>query len=133
MKLRFVRIQVDDQDKALAFYTDKLGFSEKADIMMGKSRFLTVAAPDGIDGVQLILESADAFPPAQVYQKKQFEAGIPALSINTDTIEDDYARLAGNGVEFTGTPEDCGPIICTSFSDTCGNLVFLVQEKPRNS
>ena len=131
MKLRFVRIPVNDQDHALMFYTEKLGFKKMADMMMGENRFLTVAAPDGVEGVQLILEST-AFPPSQVYQKERYDAGIPSLSINTDNIEDDYSRLVENGVKFIEKPEDLGPIICTSFDDSCGNLVYLVQEKPRN-
>ena len=130
MQLRFVRIGVADQGKALAFYTEKLGFEKRADLMMGKRRFLTVAAPQGIEGVQLILEAVE-FPPALAYQQACYAAGLPALAINTDNVAGDVSRLTKNGVVFKGSPADHGPIISVCFDDTCGNLVHLVQAKPR--
>jgi catechol 2,3-dioxygenase-like lactoylglutathione lyase family enzyme len=130
MQLRFVRVLVKNQDQALAFYTEKLGFSKKADMMMGSHRFLTVAAPKGIEGVQLILEATD-FPPSKVYQRECYKAGTPALSINTDDIAGDHDSLRNHGVHFVAAPEDLGPIICATFDDGCGNWVYLVQTKPR--
>ena len=130
MQLRFVRVLVQNQDHAVAFYTEKVGFAKKADLMMGSHRFLTVAAPKGIEGVQLILEATN-FPPSKVYQRECYQAGIPALSINTDDIARDYDSLKNRGVRFLDAPEDVGPIICATFDDSCGNLVYLVQAKPR--
>jgi len=130
MQLRFVRLMVKDQDKALAFYIGKLGFGKKADMMMGAHRFLTVAAPDGIEGVQLILE-AMSFPPSVVYQKALYEAGIPALSINTADISRDHALLKARGVRFVDEPEDVGPVVYATFDDECGNWIYLVQAKKR--
>ena len=128
MQLRFVSILVSDQDAALRFYTDKLQFKKMADIMMGDYRFLTVSAPDGIEGVQLILEPND-FPPAQVYQKARHSAGIPAISITSTDIHADYERLTNLGVAFKAAPVDQGPVTGATFDDTCGNLVYLVQPK----
>jgi catechol 2,3-dioxygenase-like lactoylglutathione lyase family enzyme len=128
MQLRFARVRVKNQEQALAFYTGKLGFAKKADLMMGTHRFLTVAAPNGIEGVQLILEST-GFPPSAVYQEACYKAGIPALSINTDDIARDYAALKARGVRFVDEPEDEGPVICATFDDDCGNLIYLVQAK----
>ena len=130
MQLRFVRLLVRDQEEALAFYTGTLGFAKKADIPMGSHRFLTVAAPDGIEGVQLILEPAD-FPPAAAYQRACHEAGILALAISTDDVSRDHRRLKGRGVRFVAEPEDAGPVIGATFDDGCGNLVYLAQAKPR--
>jgi catechol 2,3-dioxygenase-like lactoylglutathione lyase family enzyme len=130
MQLRFVKISVSDQDKALEFYVGKLGFIAKADIMMGSHRFLTVAAPDGIEGVQLILEP-NGFPPASAYQQACYAAGMPVLAINTEDAARDHRRLTGKGVVFRGVPKDLGPIISATFDDTCGNLIHLVQAKQR--
>jgi 4-hydroxyphenylpyruvate dioxygenase-like putative hemolysin len=130
MQLQFVKVLVKNQDEALAFYTEKVGFAEMADIMMGSHRFLTVTALKGIEGVQLILEETN-FPPSKVYQKECYQAGIPALSINTDDIMRDYGSLKNRGVRFLDEPKDVGPIICATFDDSCGNWVYLVQAKPR--
>ena len=126
MQIKFVSISVDDQDKALEFYTKVLGFKKMADIPMGEYRWLTVVSPDGIEGVELVLEPM-AFPPAKVYQKALFEAGIPAAAFTTRNIEADYGRLSGLGVKFRGEPVSQGPITSTTFEDTCGNLIHLVQ------
>lgn len=128
MQLRFVRIYVKNQDAALMFYTEKLGFEKRADMMLGEYRFLTVAAPEGIEGVQLILEPAD-FPPIAQCIDACHDAGIPALSINTSNLQKEYRRLCDAGVVFVDCPQDCGPAATATFDDGCGNLVFLVENR----
>jgi hypothetical protein len=97
-----------------------------ADIPMGQYRWLTVTSPDGIEGVELVLEPIN-FPPALVYQKALFEAGIPAMALTTNDIQRDYRRLKEQGVVFRGEPKRMGIISTAIFEDTCGNLVNLVQ------
>lgn len=126
MQLKFISLLVDDQAKALAFYTSVLGFSKMADIPMGDYRWLTVTSPDGIDGVELVLEPM-AFPPARVYQKALFDAGVPATALITADIDADYARLKAKGVVFRTEPTSMGPIKAATFEDTCGNVINLVQ------
>ena len=126
MQIKFTSIMVQDQDQALRFYTEILGFKKMADIPMGQSRWLTVTAPDGIEGVELVLEPI-SFPPARIYQKALFEAGRPALAITTSDIEGDYRRLQEGGVIFRGQPQNMGLISAVTFEDTCGNLINLVQ------
>jgi len=126
MQLKFVSITVQDQDAALRFYTDVLGFQKMADIPMGEYRWLTVTSPDGLAGVELVLEPL-AFPPAREYQQALFAAGIPATAFITRDIAKEYAALTARGVKFRGEPKAMGPIIATTFEDTCGNLINLVQ------
>ena len=126
MQIKFASIMVDDQEKALQFYTTVLGFTKMADIPMGESRWLTVTSPDGIEGVELVLEPLN-FPPALIYKKEQYAAGIPALALVSKDIQADYDRLLARGVHFRGTPKNFGVIISAVFEDTCGNLVNLVQ------
>ena len=126
MQLKFISITVNNQDEALNFYTNVLGFTKMADIPMGEYRWLTVVSPDGIDGVELVIEPA-AFPPAQVYQKALFDAGIPATAFITKDINAEYDRLKKLGVVFRGEPQIMGPVTVVMFEDTCGNLINLVQ------
>ena len=126
MQIRLASISVQDQDKALAFYTGMLGFEKQADISMGQYRWLTVKSPDGVAGVELVLEPM-AFPPAQVYQQALYEAGIPATAFMTKDIAAEFARLKAKGVVFRGEPVRMGPITAVLFEDTCGNLINLVQ------
>ena len=126
MQLKFISLTVSDQAHALDFYTRVLGFEKMADIPMGEYRWLTVTSPDGLAGVELVLEPT-AFPPSKVYQKDLFEAGIPATALITRDIEADVARLTARGVTFRGTPMRMGPISAVMFEDTCGNLINLVQ------
>jgi catechol 2,3-dioxygenase-like lactoylglutathione lyase family enzyme len=128
MKIKFVGLPVQDQEKALAFYTDVIGLIKAADIPIGPSRFLTVAGEDGFDGGQIVLEALD-FPPKAVCQKAMFEAGMPALALNTKDVRADVARLKAKGVAFRGEPQDHGPIISVLFEDGCGNLIHLVEAK----
>ena len=126
MHFKFVSVMVDDQQKALDFYTSVLGFEKCADIPMGQYRWLTVTAPAGIPGVELVLEPM-GFPPAREYQRALFEAGIPATAFTTADVAADYARLTARGVKFHGEPANLGPIVAATFEDTCGNLIHLVQ------
>jgi catechol 2,3-dioxygenase-like lactoylglutathione lyase family enzyme len=126
MKFKFMSIMVHDQDAALQFYTDVLGFTKMADIDMGSYRWLTVTSPDGIEGVELVLDPI-TFPPARVYQKARFDAGIPALALISNDIYSDYNRLQELGVVFRGEPQKQGIITTAIFEDTCGNLIHLVQ------
>jgi catechol 2,3-dioxygenase-like lactoylglutathione lyase family enzyme len=126
MQIKFVSMTVKDQEAALQFYTQVLGFTKMADIPLGEYRWLTVVSPDGIEGVELVLEPL-AFEPARIYQKALFEAGVPANALITRDIEADFARLKAKGVVFRGEPAPQGPIINVLFEDTCGNLINLVQ------
>lgn len=126
MQIRFTSVTVDDQEKALAFYTSVLGFRKQADISMGAYRWLTVTSPDGLPGVELVLEPM-AFGPARVYQKALFDAGIPATAFVTTDISAEVARLRSRGVTVRGEPAAAGPSLVVLFEDGCGNLINLVQ------
>lgn len=126
MQIKLTSILVSDQEQAMRFYTETLGFAKMADIPMGPFRWLTVTSPDGVEGVELVLEPL-GFPPAQVYQKALFDAGIPATAFLTKDIQAEYKRLKDLGVNFRGEPKVMGPITAVVFEDTCGNLINLVQ------
>lgn len=126
MQIKLVSIPVDDQDKALRFYTSILGFETCADVPMGPYRWLTVTSPDGMDGVELVLEPM-SFEPARVYQAALFNAGIPATAFISKNIHADYTRLRSMGVIFRSEPQDLGPVTTCIFEDTCGNLINLAQ------
>lgn len=126
MQIKFVSLTVDDQEKALSFYTNILGFAKMADISMGEYRWLTVRSPEGVEGVELVLEPM-GFPPARAYQKAMFDAGIPATAFITSDIEAEARRLKAAGVVFRSEPANMGPVIVAVFEDTCGNLINLVQ------
>jgi len=126
MQITLTSLMVENQEKALAFYTDIIGFEKKHDIPMGEFRWLTVTAPEGLTGVELVLEPM-AFPPARTYQKALYEAGIPATAFITTDIAAEYARLKKLGVVFRGEPVNAGPVTVVLFEDTCGNLINLVQ------
>jgi predicted enzyme related to lactoylglutathione lyase len=126
MEIKIASVHVDDQDRALNFYTSVLGFVKKRDISMGQYRWLTVESLDGVAGVELLLEPM-AFPPAKTYQKALFEAGVPATVFFTKDIAAEFERLKKQGVRFRGEPIRMGPITAVLFEDTCGNLINLVQ------
>ena len=126
MQIKLASVMVDDQDKALHFYTTLLGFVKKTDISMGHFRWLTVSSPEGVEGVELVLEPM-GFPPAQTYQKALYDAGIPATAFITSDIDGECRRLRELGVRFRGEPTMMGPITAVLFEDTCGNLINLVQ------
>ena len=126
MKIKFVSVTVEDQERALCFYTDVLGFVKAEDVPVGEYRWLTVTSPDGVDGVELVLEPL-AFPPAREYQKALYDAGVPATAFVTSDIHGEVERLTAAGVEFRGEPVDMGSVTGVMFDDTCGNLIHLVQ------
>jgi len=117
---------VDDQDQALKFYAEVLGFVKKTDIPMGEYRWLTVVSPEGGEDVELLLEPM-GFAPAKQYQKALFEAGIPLTAFATDDIHAEYKRLKELGVSFRGEPQQMGSVTAVLFEDTCGNLINLYQ------
>jgi catechol 2,3-dioxygenase-like lactoylglutathione lyase family enzyme len=108
MQIKFAGVMVQDQEKALQFYTEILGFVKNQDIPTGQYRWLTVSWPDGIDGVELVLERV-AVPPAREYQKAAFQAGLPATAFLTKDIAAEYLRLQNLGVVFRGVPKTMGP------------------------
>ncbi|WP_019143251.1 VOC family protein [Noviherbaspirillum massiliense] len=126
MQITLASILVEDQERALAFYTSILGFEKKHDIPMGEFRWLTVCSPEGATGVELVLEPME-FPPSRIYQKALFEAGIPATAFITNDISAEYSRLKERGVQFRGGPKSMGPVTAVLFEDSCGNLINLVQ------
>ena len=126
MQIKFVSIMVQDQEHALRFYTEVLGFVKAEDVPIGEYRWLTVTSPDGVDGVELVLEPL-AFPPAREYQKALYDAGVPATAFVTSDIHGEVERLTAAGVEFRGEPVDMGSVTGVTFEDTCGNLIHLVQ------
>jgi predicted enzyme related to lactoylglutathione lyase len=126
MQITLSSIMVEDQDRALRFYTEVVGFEKKHDIPMGQFRWLTVTSPEGAAGVELVLEPL-GFPPARVYQKALFDAGIPATAFISRDITAEFQRLKARGVKFRGEPTKMGPITAVLFEDTCGNLINLVQ------
>jgi catechol 2,3-dioxygenase-like lactoylglutathione lyase family enzyme len=126
MEIKFASILVNDQERALRFYTEKLGFVKKNDLPDGSYRWLTIASKEAENGVELVLEGLD-FPHLSAFQKAQFKAGIPSLTLYTKDVHGDYRRLRRAGVVFRGIPENMGPNIGVPFEDTCGNILVLVQ------
>ena len=126
MKIKLTSIYVDDQEKALRFYTDILGLVKKADFTNGPYRWLTVASPEEPDGTQLQLALNDN-PAAKTYQQAMFQQGQPAVMFYTDDVKADYERIKGNGAEFTMPPTDVTASIIATVNDTCGNLIQLTQ------
>jgi predicted enzyme related to lactoylglutathione lyase len=126
MKIKLTSVYVDNQDKALRFYTDVLGFVKKADVSNGPYRWLTVAAPDEADGTELQLALNDN-PPAQAYQRALFEQGQPAAMFFSDDLQADYERMKTRGAEFTVPPTDAPASKYARLNDTCGNLIQIAQ------
>ena len=127
MKINLTSVMVDNQDKALRFYTEVLGFIKKKDIPLGEAKWLTVVSPEGPGDIELLLEPM-GFPPAVVYQKDLFDAGIPFTAFGVDDIQKEYVRLEKLGVVFKTKPTKMGPVMVAVFDDTCGNLIQIVQE-----
>ena len=127
LKIKLSSVLVDDQDKALKFYTEVLGFVKKTEIPLGNAKWLTVVSADGPDDIELLLEPM-GFPPAKVYQRALFEAGIPSTAFAVDDIQTEHARLEKLGVMFKSKPTKTGggPTVAV-FDDTCGNLIQLYQ------
>jgi catechol 2,3-dioxygenase-like lactoylglutathione lyase family enzyme len=126
IKIYVTSVPVDNQNKALRFYTDKLGFIKKTEVPMGEHRWLTVVSPNEQLGVELLLEPM-GFEPAKVYQKALKEAGIPYTSFMVDDLNKEYNRLIGVGVKFIMEPREMGPVKIAILDDTCGNNIQLIQ------
>lgn len=126
MKIKLTSIYVDDQEKALGFYTDVLGFTRKADFTNGPFRWLTVASPDDLDGAELQLALNDN-PAAKTYQQAIFKQGQPALMLFSDDIESDHERIKANGGSFAMAPTAVTGATIAQLYDTCGNLIQLSQ------
>jgi predicted enzyme related to lactoylglutathione lyase len=126
MKIKITSVMVDDQDKALKFYTGILGFVKKTDVPMGEYKWLTVVSPEAPDEVELLLEPM-GFAPAKVFQKALFDAGIPLTAFNVDDIQKEFERLEKLGVTFSMKPTTMGPATIAVFNDTCGNNIQIVQ------
>ena len=126
MKIKLNSVLVDDQDKALKFYTEVLGFVKKNDIPMGQFKWLTVVSPEGPDDIELVLEP-NANPAAKIFQKAIFEQGIPLTAFAVDDIQKEYETMTKWGVVFRTKPTQAGPVTVAVFEDTCGNLIQLYQ------
>jgi catechol 2,3-dioxygenase-like lactoylglutathione lyase family enzyme len=126
MKIVLTSVLVDDQERALRFYTDVLGFQKKHDIPMGEHRWLTVVSPQAPDGVELLLEP-DAHPAARPFKSALVDDGIPFTSFSVDDIQQEYDRLVAAGVVFTQPPVSMGPVTTAVLDDTCGNLIQIAQ------
>ncbi|MEU9065188.1 VOC family protein [Streptomyces sp. NPDC048430] len=126
MKIHLSSVFVDDQEKALRFYTDVLGFVKKADVPLGADRWLTVVSPEAPDGTELLLEP-DGHPAAKPYKDALVKDGIPATSFAVDDVRAEFDRLRGLGVRFTQDPLEMGPVTTAVLDDTCGNLIQIVH------
>ena len=126
MKIKLTSVLVDNQEKALKFYTEVLGFIKKTEIPMGKHKWLTVVSKEEQDGVELVLEPI-SFDPAKVFQKELFKAGIPLTAFNVDNLDKEYERLADLGVTFSMKPTEMGATKLAVFDDTCGNNIQIFQ------
>jgi len=126
MKIRLTSVYVDDQDKALRFYTEVLGFAKKADFSNGPFRWLTVSSPEEPEGVELQLALNDD-PAARAYQQALFDQSRPAAMFYTDDVKSDYERIKGRGAEFTMPPTEVTGSTIAMLNDTCGNRIQLTQ------
>ena len=126
MKIKLTSIYVDDQERALRFYTDVLGFAKKTDVSQGPFRWLTVASPEEPAGTELQLALNDN-PAAKTYQQAMFQQGQPAAMFYTDDVQADYERIKARGAEFTMPPTQVTGSTIAMVKDTCGNLVQLTQ------
>ena len=126
MKIVVTSVLVDDQEKALRFYTDVLGFEKKQDIPMGDARWLTVVSPQDRDGTELLLEPDD-HPAAGPFKAALVDDGIPASSFAVDDVPAEFQRLRGLGVRFTQEPLEMGGVTTAVFDDTCGNLIQIAK------
>ena len=128
MRIYVTSVLVDDQEKALRFYTDALGFVKKTDVPVGEHRWLTVVAPDAPDGPELLLEP-DAHPAAKPFKAALVSDGIPFTSFAVDDVHEEFERLRALGVGFTQEPAEMGAVTTAVFDDTCGNLIQIAQTK----
>ena len=126
MKIKLMTVYVDDQDKALRFYTAVLGFAKKTDFSQGPYRWLTLASAEEPDGAELQLERNDN-PAAKAFQQAKFQQGQPAAMFFTDDVQADYERIKARGANFTLPPKDVTGSKIAMLNDTCGNLVQITQ------
>lgn len=129
MKISVTSISVQDQAKALAFYTERLGFVKKRDIPLGEASWLTVVSPEALDGVELLLEPNAEYPAMKALKEALVRDGIPFTTFEVKDIYAEYDRLKALGVEFTIEPTDVGTTIVAMLDDTCGNLIQIHQIK----
>src|SRR5687768_14416038 len=127
MRINLASVLVDDQEKALRFYTDVLGFVKKTEFPVGEHRWLTVVSPEDPDGVELVLEP-DEHPAAKAFKQALVADGIPFTSFAVGDVRAEYERLRGLGVYFTQEPTDMGPVTTAVLDDTCGNLIQIAQQ-----
>ena len=127
MKIVVTSVFVDDQEKALQFYTRVLGFKKKTEIPLGKDRWLTVVSPDDPDGTELLLEP-DGHPAVGPFKRALVEDGIPFTSFSVPDVKAEYERLRSAGVKFTQPPTQMGPVTTAVFDDTCGNLIQIAAK-----
>lgn len=127
LRINLTSVMVDDQRKALKFYTEVLGFVKKTEIPMGEVSWLTVVSPDAPDGVELVLEP-DSHPAARQFKSALVEDGIPFTSFAVDDVQAEYERLRAAGVRFTQEPTDLGTVTVAIFDDTCGNLIQIASQ-----
>ena len=128
MRIHATSVMVDDQQKALRFYTETLGFQLKHNIPLGEYAWITMVSEEEPEGTELVLEP-DAHPAARPFKKALVEDGIPYTAFAVDEVEAEHERLLAKGVRFVQPPTDLGTVICAVFDDTCGNLIQIVQEK----
>jgi glyoxylase I family protein len=126
MRIKLASIMVDDQDKAIRFYTEVLGFKKKHDIPVGEYRWITVTSPEGPDDLELALEP-NANPAGKTFQEAMFSQGIPVAAFEVTDLTGEFTRLTAKGVAFTRQPVDAGPVTLAVFADSCGNLIQLYQ------
>jgi catechol 2,3-dioxygenase-like lactoylglutathione lyase family enzyme len=128
MRISVTSVLVDDQDKALRFDTEVLGFVKKTDMPLGEARWLTVVSSDEPEGTELLLEP-DGHPAAKPFKQALVEDGIPFTSFAVDDVDEEFRRLSGLGVQFTQEPAEMGPVKTAVFDDTCGNLIQIASQK----
>ena len=126
MRINLTSVLVDDQAKALRFYTDVLGFVKKTEVPLGEHAWLTVVSPDDPDGTELVLEP-DEHPAARPFKQALVEDGIPYTSFAVDDVRAEYERLVALGVDFTQPPTAMGPVTTAVLDDTCGNLIQIAS------
>jgi catechol 2,3-dioxygenase-like lactoylglutathione lyase family enzyme len=128
MRVNVTSVMVDDQDNALRFYTDVLGFVKKTEIPLGEARWLTVVSPEQPEGTELLLEP-DGHPAAKPFKQALVADGIPFTSFAVDDVRSEFERLRSLGVRFTQEPVEAGPVTTAVFDDTCGNLIQIASQR----
>ena len=130
MRIHLTGVFVDDQDKALRFYTETLGFKLKHNVPVGRFAWITVVSEEAPEGMELLLEP-DEHPAVRPYKAALVKDGIPCASFAVDDVEAEHERLVAKGVRFVQPPTDAGTVMTAVFDDTCGNLIQITAEKPQ--